>query len=111
MTAAGAVALNPAPARPVERAAEWPHSSVKRASGRPRRRARRGATAPRPGAEFRRSLDADPDDPGFAALRRNELIGRPLGDRAFQDAISRRLGRADTPGKRGPKPKPERDGG
>ena len=56
-------------------------------------------------------LDADPDDPGFAALRRNELIGRPLGDRAFQDAISRRLGRAVTPGKRGPKPKRERDGG
>ncbi|MFY9968342.1 MAG: hypothetical protein WBQ45_12245 [Roseiarcus sp.] len=38
-------------------------------------------------------------------MRRNELIGRPLGDRALQDAISRRLGRVVTPGKRGPKPK------
>jgi hypothetical protein len=47
-------------------------------------------------------LDADPDDRGFAALRRSELICRPLGDRAFQGAISRRLGRAVTPGKRGP---------
>ena len=46
-------------------------------------------------------LDADPDDPAFTALRRNELIGRPLGDRAFQDAISRSLGRAVTLGKRG----------
>ena len=45
-------------------------------------------------APFADLLDADPDDPALAALRRNELIGRPLGDRAFQDAISRRLGRA-----------------
>jgi putative transposase len=56
-------------------------------------------------APFADLLDADPDDPALAALRRNELIGRPLGDCAFQDAISRRLGRAITPGKPGPKPK------
>ena len=62
-------------------------------------------------APFADLLDADPDDPALAALRRTELIGRPLGDRAFQDAISRRLGRAITPGKPGPKPKRERDGG
>jgi len=40
MAAARYVALNPAPARLVGRAWDWPHSSVKRASGRPRRRAR-----------------------------------------------------------------------
>jgi putative transposase len=54
-------------------------------------------------------LDTDPADPGFTALRRNELIGRPLGDRAFLDAIGRRLGRGVAPGKRGPKPKRERE--
>ncbi len=61
-------------------------------------------------APFADLLDADFDDPALAALRRNELIGRPLVDGAFQDAISRRLGRAITPGKPGPKPKRERDG-
>ena len=35
MAAAGAVPLNPAPARLVERARGWPHSSVKRASRPP----------------------------------------------------------------------------
>jgi len=47
----------------------------------------------------------DSDDPAFAALRRSELIGRPLGDDAFLDAISRRLNRVATPRKRGRKPK------
>jgi hypothetical protein len=44
-------------------------------------------------------------------LRRNKRIGRPLGDRALKDAISRHLGRTVAPGKRRPKPKRERDGG
>jgi len=48
-----------------------------------------------------------PTTPAFTALRRSELIGRPLGDSAFQGAISRRLGRAVTPDKRGRKPKAE----
>jgi hypothetical protein len=52
--------------------------------------------------DFGDLLDADPDGRGFAALRRSERIGRPLGAHSFQDAISRRLGRAVTPGKRGP---------
>jgi hypothetical protein len=60
-----------------------------------------GAGAP----NFADVLDPDPDGPRFDALHRNELIGRPLGDRAFQDAISRRLGRVVTTGKREPKPK------
>ncbi len=37
----------------------------------------------------------------FAALGRSELIGRPLGDDAFLDAISRRLNRVVTPRRRG----------
>ena len=111
MAAARYVALNPVRARLVERAADWPHSSVRaHLSGRDD-----GLVEVRPlldrAANFADFLETDPDDPAFAALRRNELIGRPLGDRAFQDAISRRLDRAVTPGKRGPKPKRERDGG
>jgi len=106
MAAARTVALNPAPARRVGRAWDWPHSSVKRASGRPRRRARlacsRSSTARRASPIF---STRDADDPAFAALRRSELIGRPLGDDAFLDAISRRLNRVVTPRKRGRKPK------
>jgi hypothetical protein len=39
----------------------------------------------------------DAHDPAFAALQRSELIGRPLGDNAFLDAIGRRLDRLVTP--------------
>ena len=56
-------------------------------------------------AALRRSSRRDADDPAFAALRPSELIGRPLGDDAFLDAISRRLNRVVTPRKRGRKPK------
>ena len=98
--------INPARARRVGRAWDWPHSSVKRASGRPRRRARlacsRSSTARRASPIF---STWDADDPAFAALRRSELIGRPLGDEAFLDAISRRLNRVVTPRKPGRKPK------
>ena len=47
----------------------------------------------------------DADDPAFAALRCSEVIGRPLGDGAFQNEIARRLGRVVTPRKRGRKSK------
>jgi putative transposase len=109
MAAARYVALNPVRARLVERAADWPHSSVRaHLSARDD-----GLVAVRPlldrAPNFADLLDTDPDDPGFAALRRNELIGRPLGDRAFQDAIGRRLARIVMPGKRGPKPKRQGD--
>ena len=109
MAAARTVALNPVRARLVERARDWPHSTVRaHLAGRDD-----GLVEVRPlldrAPNFADLLDADPDDPAFAALRRNELIGRPLGDRAFQDAISSRLGRVVTPGKRAPKPK--RQGG
>ena len=111
MAAARYVALNPVRARLVERA----RTGRIRAFARIWPAATTGSSSVRPlldrAPHFADLLDADPDDPAFAALRRNELIGRPLGDRAFQDAISRRLGRAVTPGKRGPKPKRERDGG
>ncbi len=76
-------------ARLVERAADWPHSSVgAHLAGRGD-----GLVEVRPlldrAPNFADLLDTDPDDPAFAPFRRNERIGRPLGDRAFQDAISR----------------------
>ena len=44
-------------------------------------------------------LDTDPDDPGFAALRRNELLGRPLGDRRRSAAPSAASSRPASPGR------------
>jgi putative transposase len=105
MAAARYVALNPVRARLVDRAALWPHSSV------PAHLAGRddGLVCVRPlldrAPRFAGLRETDADDPAFSALRRSELIGRPLGVPAFQDAIGRQLGRIVTPGKRGPKPR------
>jgi putative transposase len=105
MAAARYVALNPVRARLVARAQDWPHSSARaHLEGRDD-----GLVDVRPllarAPRFADLLDSDPNDEAFAALRRSELIGRPLGAPAFLDAISRRLGRNVAPGKRGPKPK------
>lgn len=50
-------------------------------------------------------VDTGRGRPAFTALWRSELIGRPLGDEPFFNAISRRLNRVATPRKRGCKPK------
>lgn len=105
MAAARYVALNPVRARLVDRARDWPHSSVRaHLSGRDD-----GLVCVRPlidrAPRFADLLDGDADAPEFAALRRSERIGRPLGDAAFQHAIGRRLGRDVRPGRRGRKAK------
>ena len=50
-------------------------------------------------------METDADDPTFMALRRSELIGRPLGSEAFIRGAEARLGRTLAPGKLGRKPK------
>jgi putative transposase len=95
--------LNPVRARLVERAWDWPHSSVRaHLAGRDDGRATVLPLLDR-APRFADLLDTGRGCPAFTALRRSELIGRPLGDNEFQGAISRRLGRAVTPGKRGRK--------
>src|SRR5208337_1512157 len=106
MAAARAVAVNPAPARLVGRAWDWPHAGVERAS---HPAATAGSFSVLPLIDRRRASPIvstwDADDPAFAALRRSDSIGRPLGDDAFLEAISRRLNRVVTARKRGRKPK------
>jgi putative transposase len=102
MATARYVALNPVRARLVKAKRSWPHSSVRaHLAGRDD-----GLAHVRPlldrAPRFADLLETDPDDPAFAAVRRNALIGRPLGGADFQDAIVRRLGRVVTLGKRGP---------
>jgi putative transposase len=99
------VALNPVRARLVEDARDWPHSSVgAHLSGRDDGLATVKPVLDRV-ADFAELLETDADDPSFIALRRSELIGRPLGSPSFVATVEARLGRRLAPGKRGRKPR------
>ncbi len=56
-------------------------------------------------ARFADLMETDADDPAFMALRRSELIGRPLGSETFIRGAEAALGRTLASAKRGPKPK------
>ena len=97
MAAARTVALNRRPARLVGRAWDWPIPAL---SAHLAGRDDGSCACSRSSTERRASpifSTRDADDPAFAAPRRSELIGRPLGDEAFLDAIGHRLNRAVTP--------------
>ena len=95
MAAARYVALNPVRARLVERAQDWPHSSVRaHLAGRDDALVEVRPLLDR-APRFADLIDAVPDEAAFTALRRSELIGRPLGSPAFLEAAARRLGRRD----------------
>ena len=109
MVAARYVALNPVRARLVERADDWPHWSVRaHLSGRDD-----ALVDVRPlldrASSFADLLDTSPTIPASFRAPPQRTDRPPLGDRAFQDAIGRQLGRIVMPGKRGPKPKRQRD--
>ena len=104
LNAARYVALNPVRARLVARPQDCPHSSVRaHLAGEDD-----GLVSVRPlldrAPRFADLLEGDADDPAFRALRRSELIGRPLGTPAFGQIIGRQLGRDLLPAKRGRKP-------
>ena len=105
MAAARYGALNPVRAGLVERAQDWPHSSVlAHLAGRDD-----GLVSVRPlldrSPRFADLIETEPDPAAFAPLRRSELIGRPLGSADFVAQVEKSLGRALAPGKRGRKPK------
>jgi len=105
MNAARYVALNPVRARLVQRAEDWPHSSVRaHLAGRDD-----GLVSVRPlidrAPRFADLLEGEAAAAAFVRLRRNELIGRPLGSSGFVAEIEKRLGRTLAPGKRGRKPR------
>ena len=93
MTAVRHVALNPVRARLVAHARDWPWSSVRaHLAGEDD-----GLVSVAPVlARVERFADliaGEADEPGFAALRAAELIGRPLANRDFIEGLERVLGR------------------
>jgi putative transposase len=92
MAAARYVSLNPVRARLVGRAADWPWSSVRaHTAGNDN-----ALVAVRPILEreprFAATLEDSGDD-GFAALRRSEGSGRPVGTAEFVASLEHLLGR------------------
>jgi putative transposase len=98
------IALNPVRARLVARAADWRWSSVHAllAGSDDGLTTVAPVLARCPG--FAQLLDEPAEQPGFAALRRAESIGRPLGDTRFVATLEALTRRPLRPGKPGPKP-------
>jgi putative transposase len=98
------VALNPVRAGLVERAAEWPWSSVHAQLGR----IDDGITCTEPVRlrypDFAALLAAGEEGEMVARLRKAERIGRPIGESSFLDRLERETGRVLKPRKPGPKP-------
>jgi putative transposase len=100
------VALNPVRARLVVRAEEWPWSSVSAHIAGKSDDCVDVAPALERVGDFAAFL-SEPFDEAmtYAALRKAESIGRPVGSKAWLADMETRTGLALLPGKRGPKPK------
>jgi putative transposase len=96
------VALNPVRARLVDRAMDWPWSSVHAQLGEDDGVTLTGRVAER-FPDFAALLAAGEDEVLSHRLRRAETIGRPIGDAAFLDRLEQASGRTLAPGKRGRK--------
>lgn len=106
-TAFAYVSLNPVRARLVKRAQDWKWSSVHaHLTG-----VDDGLTTVGPlharVDDFADFLDQGHDDEGFMALRKSEVIGRPIGDDSFMESLEARSGQTLRRKKRGPRKKDE----
>src|SRR5271157_5244105 len=89
MVAARYVAMNPVGARLVERAEDWPWSSVRaHLAGRDDGLVEVAPLLSRCGGRFADLIAEEGDAALVAALRAAETIGRPLGPSAFLDRIA-----------------------
>ena len=106
VTALRYVSLNPVRARLVERAADWRWSSVgAHLAGRDDGLVTVAPVLERVG-DFAAFLAEEFDEAAaYAALRKAERIGRPVGAPGWIAALEERTGRPLAPGRRGPKPK------
>lgn len=104
------VALNPVRARLVERADAWRWSSTRALFEARDDHVVRAAPVLERIGDFRAFLSEEFDeDFTYAALRKAETLGRPIGSPAWLADMEARSGRTLTPAKRGPKPKADRN--
>jgi putative transposase len=100
------VALNPVRAGMVERAIDWPWSSVHAHLGR----GDDGITCTDPVRsrypDFAALLAAGEEEEVITRLRKAETIGRPVGETAFLERLERDTGRVLKRGRPGRKPRP-----
>jgi REP-associated tyrosine transposase len=106
MATARYVAMNPVRAWLVERAEDWPHSSVRaHLAGRDDGLVEVAPLLSRCGGRFADLIAEEADEALVAALRAAETIGRPLGPPAFLERLAALSGRDPRPRKRGRKPR------
>ena len=100
------VALNPVRAQLVEQAQDWPWSSTRALfAGRDDHVVTVAPALERTG-DFRAFLGEEFDEAfTYAALRKAETTGRPIGSPQWLEQMAERTGKALAPGKRGPKPR------
>jgi putative transposase len=100
------VALNPVRARLVDRAEDWPWSSARAHLAAADDQVVRVAPALERVGDFAAFLGEDFDEAlAYAALRKAESVGRPVGSGDWLADMEARTGLKLAPGKRGPKPK------
>jgi len=99
------ISLNPVRAGLVERATDWPWSSVHaHLAGTDDAVTTVGPVLSRTG-DFSAFLAEDRDDGVYDPLRKAEAVGRPIGSVDFIAGLEKRLKRRLLPQKRGPKPR------
>ena len=100
------VALNPVRARLVKRAEDWRWSSVgAHFAGKDDHIVSVAPAIERVG-DFQAFLGEDFDEAlTYAALRKAETIGRPVGSKEWLEEMAAKTGQSLLPGRRGPKPK------
>lgn len=99
------VALSPVKAGLVTRAEAWPWSSAAaHLAGRDTPHVQVAPARSR-GVDFAGLVVGDEVDPQWVSVLRAELIGRPVGAKAWIEGLELRYGRQLLPQKRGPKPK------
>ena len=97
------VSLNPVRARLVERAQDWPWSSVRAHLGLGDDGLTEVAPARQRFSRFADLIEGPADVEADAALRKGESVGRPVGAEAFLAGLEARTDRRLRPQKRGPK--------
>jgi putative transposase len=111
MAALRYVALNPVKAQLVARAADWPWSSTRaHIAGENTAYVDVAPALSRIGDFNAFVAEAPQDEARWSAVLKAELIGRPVGAKAWVEQLERQLGRALSPQKRGPKPRGEHRG-